>query len=251
MLLAAPGPMPLLLVVKDETMLGSRARTLLSTYDRAIDVVRRAVEPIAQDVKLSPHDPLCMKGASEEFLFMLNDKLDSVCLSLEGVRDQLLDVTRSSIPITVMMTLLNTSAARAARLLVNLGTSDEPVWETFYVVATHDSAATFTMSCTSHRPPEYWQTKTTGSFSDPIGDFLPTMDPWVSTSNRAKRAADGTMHAVFTYTSYGGPASLLKLFEFMIEHYEFRAELVRTKHGPAMLVATGHGDGEVAFECRG
>jgi hypothetical protein len=155
--------------------------------------------------------------------------------------------TRSPVPVAVIVTLLNANAVRGARLRVNLGWSDEPVWETFHV---SKEEAGFTVTCTSRRPPEFWQGRTTGSFSDPIGTFMPTMDPWVSTSRRVKRAADGDVLQQFTYASYGGLQTLQKLFEFMVDHNEFLAELVRTPQGPALLTATGRGDGDVRFLSR-
>lgn len=164
----------------------------------------------------------------------------------------------SLVPVAVIVTLLNSNAVRGARLRVNLGWSDEPVWETFHVFLTPSTeaagaaqhAAGFTVTCTSRRPPQFWQERTTGSFNDPIGTFMPTMDPWVSTSRRLKRAADGELQHRFTYASYGAIDTLQRIFEFMVDHHEFRAELVRTPQGPATLTAIGHGDGKVTFLSR-
>ena len=248
MSVGATAPAPTILF-PDTTAGNLASRAALQKYQLAVDSLQRSVKPLTTELKEVAADPAANGDTPAAFLLMLNDKLDTTCTSLERGLCELRNSFRSSLPTTMLAAMLTVGTARIARLSVSMSSSYANCCETFLVAKTGDTPPTFALTCTTHRPPEFWLEFSCHEHDDPINIALSDQNLFVAASSRGgKRRALGGEPASYRYAfTFTDPSNIEKLIYHVAQHHRLRVDICNTPRGPSLMSAAGPGDGSVAF----
>ena len=209
----------------DTTAWNLASRAALQKYQLAVDALQCSVKPLTAELKTVAADPVLTNGDTPAaFLLMLNDKLDTTCTSLERGLCELRNSFRSSLPSTMLAAMLTVGAARIARLAVSMSSSYANCCETFLIAKTSDQPATFALTCTTHRSPDFWLDFSCHEHDDPINCAVSDQHLFVAASSRVgkRRAVDGEP-APFRYAfAFTDPSNIEKFIWHVAQDHKLR-----------------------------
>ena len=234
----------------DTTAWNLASRAALQKYQLAVDALQRSVKPLTAELKTVATDPIFTNGDTPAaFLEMLNDKLDTTCTSLERGLCELRNSFRSALPSTMLAAMLTVGTARIARLTVSMSSSYADCCETFLIAKTSNHPTAFSLTCTTHRSPDFWLDFSCQEHDDPISCAVSDQHLFVAASNRGgkRRAMDGDP-APFRYAfAFTDPSNIEKFIWHVAHHHRLRVDICNTPRGPSLMSAVGPGDGSVVF----